>query len=83
MFRCEALTELLVLVSCIYNEQIDKVKLEVQPLHEVDIKRAIAGPSMGVNLDIPESIGLSAPLPGSSTSRLVDFDIGRRGKRKV
>ncbi|KAF3454772.1 hypothetical protein FNV43_RR05220 [Rhamnella rubrinervis] len=64
-------------------ELIDKVKLEVQPLHEVDIKRAIAGPSMGVNLDIPESIGLSAPLPGSSTSRLVDFDIGRRGKRKV
>lgn len=59
------------------------MKLQVQQFHEVDIKRAIAGPSMSVNLDIPESIGLSAPLPGSSTSRLVDLDIGRLGKRKI
>lgn len=71
------------MISRIYNGQIDKVKLEVQPFHEVDIKRAFSGPSVKVNLDIPESIGLSGPLPGSSTSRLVDFDIGRRGKRKI
>ncbi|XP_048324557.1 sister chromatid cohesion protein SCC4 isoform X2 [Ziziphus jujuba] len=71
------------LSSIHHIELIDKVKLQVQQFHEVDIKRAIAGPSMSINLDIPESIGLSAPLPGSSTSRLVDLDIGRLGKRKI
>jgi len=63
--------------------QIDKVKLEVQQFHEIDIKRTIAGPSMGVNLDIPESIGLSTPLPAPSSSKLVDLDSRRRGKRKI
>ncbi|XP_057961584.1 sister chromatid cohesion protein SCC4 isoform X2 [Malania oleifera] len=62
-------------------ELIDKVRLEVEQLHEVDIKRAMAGPSMRVNLDIPESIGLSTPLPAPSSSRLVDLDSRRRGKR--
>lgn len=38
---------------------------------------------MGVNLDIPESIGLSAPLPAPSSSRLVDIDTRRRGKRRI
>ncbi|KAJ7959973.1 MAU2 chromatid cohesion factor-like [Quillaja saponaria] len=64
-------------------ELVDQVKLEVQPFHELDIKRAMAGPSMGVNLDIPESIGISAPLPAPSSSRLVDLDTGRRGKRRI
>ncbi|KAK9998990.1 hypothetical protein SO802_018593 [Lithocarpus litseifolius] len=64
-------------------ELIDKVKLEVQQFHEIDIKRATAGPSMGVNLDIPESIGLSTPLPAPSSSKLVDLDSRRRGKRKI
>jgi len=64
-------------------ELIDKVRLEVQQFHELDIKRATPGPSMRVNLDIPESIGLSTPLPAPSSSRLVDLDTGRRGKRKI
>ncbi|GFZ13390.1 tetratricopeptide repeat (TPR)-like superfamily protein [Actinidia rufa] len=63
-------------------ELIDKVRTEVHQLHEHDIKRAMAGPSMRVNLDIPESVGLSSPTP-ASLSRLVDSDIGRRGKRKM
>ncbi|XP_048139998.1 sister chromatid cohesion protein SCC4 isoform X2 [Rhodamnia argentea] len=62
-------------------EIIDKVKLEVQNYHELDAKHAL-GSSMGVNLDIPESVGLSTPLPASS-SRLVELDTGRRGKRKL
>ncbi|GFY99477.1 tetratricopeptide repeat (TPR)-like superfamily protein [Actinidia rufa] len=63
-------------------ELIDKVRTEVHQLHEHDIKRSMAGPSMRVNLDIPESVGLSTPAP-ASLSRLVDSDIGRRGKRKM
>nr|KYP71564.1 Cohesin loading complex subunit SCC4 isogeny [Cajanus cajan] len=63
--------------------RIEKVRLEVHQLHDLDIKRAMAGPTMGVNLDIPESIGLSAPLPAPSSSRLVDIDTRRRGKRRI
>lgn len=66
-----------------FDQQIDKVRFEVRQLHELDIKRAMAGPTMGVNLDIPESIGLSAPLPTQSSSRLLDIDTGRRGKRRI
>uniref|UniRef100_A0A5B7BD42 Sister chromatid cohesion protein SCC4 n=1 Tax=Davidia involucrata TaxID=16924 RepID=A0A5B7BD42_DAVIN len=69
--------------SSIYHiELIDKVKFEVHHLHELDIKRAMAGPSMRVNLDIPESVGLATPSPAPS-SRLIDLDIGRRGKKKI
>ncbi|KAL6957441.1 cohesin-loading factor complex subunit scc4 [Sarracenia purpurea var. burkii] len=65
-------------------ELIEKVRTEVPQLHELDIKRATAGPSMRVNLDIPESVGLSAPAPTPAPlSRLVDLDIGKRGKRKI
>lgn len=64
-------------------ELIDKTKIEVHQLHELDIKRAMDGPSsMRVNLDIPESVGLSTPAPTQS-SRLMDSDIGRRGKRRI
>lgn len=70
-------------ISYMFNEQIDKDRLGVQQFHELDIKRASAGPSMSVNLDIPESVGLSAPTPAPSSSRLVDLDTGRRGKRKI
>lgn len=38
---------------------------------------------MGVNLDIPESVGLRTPAPAPSSSRLVDIDTGRRGKRRI
>lgn len=47
------------------------------------MKRTMAGESMRVNLDIPESVGLSTPMPVPSSSRLVDLDTGRRGKRKL
>ncbi|TKY56628.1 MAU2 chromatid cohesion factor-like [Spatholobus suberectus] len=69
--------------SIYHIEIIDKVRLEIHQLHDLDIKRAMAGPTMGVNLDIPESIGLSAPLPAPSSSRLVDIDTRRRGKRRI
>ncbi|XP_061944345.1 sister chromatid cohesion protein SCC4 isoform X2 [Populus nigra] len=67
-------------------ELIDKVRIEVQQFHELDIKRAMESQSMGVNLDIPESVGLSTPMPASSSSRLLDLDnldSRRRGKRKI
>lgn len=64
-------------------ELIERAKVEVHKLNEFDIKRGIAGPSMRVNLDIPESVGLSTPSPIPPSSRLMDLDIGRRGKRKV
>ncbi|KAK8596596.1 hypothetical protein V6N13_001210 [Hibiscus sabdariffa] len=70
--------------SSIYHiELIDKVKLQVQQYHEIDMKRTMAGESMRVNLDIPESVGLSTPMPVQSSSRLLDLDTGRRGKRKL
>ncbi|XP_052185588.1 sister chromatid cohesion protein SCC4 [Diospyros lotus] len=62
-------------------ELIDKTTIHVHQLHEVDIKRVMAGPSTGISLDIPESVGLSATAP--APSRLMDLDIGRRGKRKI
>ncbi|XP_044484286.1 sister chromatid cohesion protein SCC4 isoform X1 [Mangifera indica] len=64
-------------------ELTDKVKLEVQQFNELDTKRAMEGQSMRVNLDIPESVGLSTPLPMHSSSKLVDLDTGKRGKRKI
>ncbi|XP_077239230.1 tetratricopeptide repeat (TPR)-like superfamily protein [Tasmannia lanceolata] len=70
--------------SSIYHiELIDKVRIEVWQLHELGIKRAIAGPSMKVDLDIPESVGLSTPSPAPSSSRLRDIDSSRRGKKKI
>ncbi|XAR60838.1 hypothetical protein NMG60_11034362 [Bertholletia excelsa] len=63
-------------------ELIDKTRIEVHQFHELEIKRAAAGPSVRVNLDIPESIGLSTPAP-ASLSRLMDSDIAKRGKRKM
>ncbi|KDP45667.1 hypothetical protein JCGZ_17274 [Jatropha curcas] len=64
-------------------ELIDKVKIEVKQFQEFDIKRAMANQSMRVNLDIPESVGLSTPLPNSSSSKLLDLDNRRRGKRRI
>ncbi|KAG6738183.1 hypothetical protein POTOM_059748 [Populus tomentosa] len=67
-------------------ELIAKLRIEVQQFHELDIKRAMESQSMGVNLDIPESVGLSTPMPASSSSRLLDLDnldSRRRGKRKI
>lgn len=71
--------------SIYHIEIIERVRFEVPQLHELEIKRAMAGPSMGVNnLDIPESIGLPAQAPVPS-SMLVDIDgSGRRhGKWRI
>ncbi|CAA0842406.1 Tetratricopeptide repeat (TPR)-like superfamily protein [Striga hermonthica] len=65
-----------------HNALIDKVKVPVDQVNEPDMKRAIAGPSKSVDLDIPESIGLSTPQPMSSSVRLMDSDIGRLRRRK-
>lgn len=64
-------------------ELIDKIRVEVQQLHERDIKCDIGGSAMRVNFDIPESVGLAAATPLLSSSRLVDLDSVRRGKRKI
>ncbi|ESW13988.1 hypothetical protein PHAVU_008G243600 [Phaseolus vulgaris] len=69
--------------SIYHFEIIDKIRLQVHQLNDLDIKRAMAGPPLGVNLDIPESIGLSAAVPAPSSSRLVDIDTRRRGKRRL
>ncbi|KAL0436632.1 UNVERIFIED_CONTAM: Sister chromatid cohesion protein SCC4 [Sesamum radiatum] len=66
-----------------HNELIEKVKLQVQQLNEQDMKRAIAGPSKSIDLDIPESVGLLTPQPMPSSARLMYQDIGRLRKRKV
>ncbi|XP_050216987.1 sister chromatid cohesion protein SCC4 [Mercurialis annua] len=63
-------------------ELIDMARLEVKQFHEFDVKRAMANESMKVDLDIPESVGISTPLPTSS-SRLLDLDTRRRGKRRI
>ncbi|XP_050942559.1 sister chromatid cohesion protein SCC4 isoform X3 [Cucumis melo] len=60
-------------------ELIDKVRLEIQQLKGVDIKRA-GSISLGVDLDIPGSIGASV---STSSLKLMDIDSGRRGKRKI
>ncbi|XP_071720041.1 sister chromatid cohesion protein SCC4 [Rutidosis leptorrhynchoides] len=67
--------------SAHHLELIEKTKFQVRRLHENDIKRAIGGPSMSVDLDIPESVGLSSSAPRPST-RLMDVDLSRRGTRK-
>ncbi|XP_027940567.1 sister chromatid cohesion protein SCC4 [Vigna unguiculata] len=69
--------------SIYHIEIIDKIRLQVHQLNDLDIKRAMAGPALGINLDIPESIGLSAAMPAPSSSRLVDIDTRRRGKRRL
>ncbi|KAH6814459.1 Tetratricopeptide repeat superfamily protein [Perilla frutescens var. frutescens] len=65
-----------------HNQLIAKVKLQVHQLNEHDMKRAIAGPSKTIDLDIPESVGLLAPQPMPSSARLMDVDIRRLGKRR-
>ncbi|GAV58591.1 TPR_2 domain-containing protein/Cohesin_load domain-containing protein [Cephalotus follicularis] len=64
-------------------ELIDKAKFEVQQFNELDAKRAMGSQSMRVDLDIPESVGISTPLPAPSSSRLGDLDTRRRSKRKL
>ncbi|KAF9591894.1 hypothetical protein IFM89_009502 [Coptis chinensis] len=68
--------------SILHIELIEKVKLEVQQPNDIDMKHVSAGPSMRTDLDIPESIGLTIQSTAPS-SRLVDIDSVRRGKRKV
>lgn len=63
-------------------ELIEKARIKVQPLHGLDIKRAIAGTSSRADLDIPESVGLPTPS-AAKMSRLREPDSGRRGKRKI
>ncbi|XP_045829878.1 sister chromatid cohesion protein SCC4-like [Trifolium pratense] len=72
--------------SVCHIEIIDKVRFEGMQLHELDMKRAMAGPTVGINLDIPESIGLSTPSPFQPSIRLVDIDGNssrRHGKRRI
>ncbi|KAK7300586.1 hypothetical protein RJT34_11433 [Clitoria ternatea] len=69
--------------SIYHIEIIDKVRFQADKLNDLDIKRAMAASTTKVNLDIPESIGLSTPLPVPSSSRLVDIGTKRRGKRRT
>ncbi|WOG95115.1 hypothetical protein DCAR_0314417 [Daucus carota subsp. sativus] len=66
-----------------HTELVERVKVEVYKLNDFDMKPGTAEAFMGVNnLDIPESVGLS-PSTRRSSARLMDIDIGTRGKRKV
>ncbi|KAL7081878.1 hypothetical protein ACP275_14G066000 [Erythranthe tilingii] len=85
--KVEELQQRLVIASSSvhHNElQIEKVRIQAHQLNENEMKRAIAGPSKTVDLDIPESVGLLTPqrtMP--SAARLMDLNIGRLGKRKL
>ncbi|XP_008777742.2 sister chromatid cohesion protein SCC4 isoform X1 [Phoenix dactylifera] len=70
--------------SCTHHlDLIEKARIKVLPLHELAIKRAIAGPSTKADLDIPESIDLPTPPPAALSSRLRDIDSVKRGKKKI
>ncbi|KAG0454971.1 hypothetical protein HPP92_023884 [Vanilla planifolia] len=62
-------------------ELIEKVRFQVQPHHGIDI-RQVAGEPTNVDLDIPESIGLKAPMT-SSVSRLIDINSVKRRKKRI
>ncbi|KAL7081877.1 hypothetical protein ACP275_14G066000 [Erythranthe tilingii] len=84
--KVEELQQRLVIASSSvhHNELIEKVRIQAHQLNENEMKRAIAGPSKTVDLDIPESVGLLTPqrtMP--SAARLMDLNIGRLGKRKL
>ncbi|KAJ0988952.1 hypothetical protein J5N97_007308 [Dioscorea zingiberensis] len=64
-------------------ELIEKARIKVQQFHGHDIRRAAAGPSTKIDLDIPESIGLPMPPPLAMSSMLHDSDTGKRGKRII
>ncbi|CAH9114317.1 unnamed protein product [Cuscuta epithymum] len=68
-----------------HKELIAKVRTEVPDWSNYDLmKRTTSNPPTRVDLDIPESIGLStaSPMP-SSSSRLMDVDLGRIKKRNI
>lgn len=64
-------------------ELVEKARVEVENLHQLENKRSSAAPSMRANLDIAESVGLTTPAPAPSSTRLLDVDSGRRGKRRI
>lgn len=64
-------------------ELIEKARVKVHQIPGLDIRRAVTGPSTKVDLDIPESIGLSKTPPLSISYRLRDSDSGKRGKRNI
>ncbi|XP_051131717.1 sister chromatid cohesion protein SCC4 isoform X2 [Andrographis paniculata] len=69
--------------SIYHNQLIDKSKFQVHQMNEHDMKRALAGPSKSVDLDIPESVGLLGMQPARSSARLMDLDVRRLGKKKA
>nr|GLL42851.1 uncharacterized protein LOC109162714 [Ipomoea trifida] len=66
-------------------ELIAKVKTEVHQWSNYAMRRTMVNlPPTGVDLDIPESVGLSTSAPNpSSSSRLMDVDLGRLRKRNI
>uniref|UniRef100_A0A0A9HEC6 Uncharacterized protein n=1 Tax=Arundo donax TaxID=35708 RepID=A0A0A9HEC6_ARUDO len=62
--------------------QVEKSRIQIQPLHDLSRKqREMGGPTVNTDLDIPESVGLSAPQP-SSVKRLVEPGSARRSTRR-
>ncbi|CAN1312622.1 Sister chromatid cohesion protein SCC4 [Linum perenne] len=57
--------------------------IETARFQVLETKRGAAIQSMKADLDIPESVGLSTPQHGSSSSRLLDIDNKRRSKRRL
>jgi len=64
-----------------HQELVDKSRVQIQPLHDMSrMQSEMAGPTANNDLDIPESIGLSAPQP--SLKRLVEQGSARRSTRR-
>ncbi|RAL42289.1 hypothetical protein DM860_012072 [Cuscuta australis] len=67
-----------------HKELIAKAKTKVPEWSNCNTRRTTSNPTTGVDLDIPESIGLStaSSIPNSSSSRLMEVDLGRRLRKR-
>ncbi|TKW03736.1 hypothetical protein SEVIR_7G062100v4 [Setaria viridis] len=64
-----------------HQELVEQSRIQIQPLHDMSrMQSEMAGPTANDDLDIPESVGLSAPQP--SVKRLVEQGSARRSTRR-
>ncbi|KAM7257502.1 hypothetical protein ACFE04_013243 [Oxalis oulophora] len=64
--------------------QIERSRFQVeQQYNDIVAMRALEDQSMRVNLDIPESVGISGPQPNPSSSKLVELDTTRRRSKRL
>ncbi|CAL5028109.1 unnamed protein product [Urochloa decumbens] len=64
-----------------HEELVEKSRIQIQPLHDMPRMQSETGrPTANGDLDIPESVGLTAPQP--ALKRLVEQGSSRRGTRR-